>query len=148
MRSTRSFLNTRGQSLIEVLVGLAISVVMISAATGSLFLVLRSGSSNEQNQVAGSLATALLENVTVFTEASWANIYNLPKGEAAHHHLIVNAGAFSLVQDTEEIVTVGDIDFTRYFYIENVSRNPDGGSDEKEVQETYDSAYDDPSTQK
>ncbi len=132
-----------GQSLIEVLIGLGISVIMITAATGSLYLVLRSGNANEQNQVAGSLASALLDNATALVQSSWLSIYNLQKGSSDLYFLATSTGQFA-VTSGQENVTIGGIAYQRSFYIENVSR----ALGTRDIQTTYDSANDDPSTQK
>lgn len=132
-----------GQSLLEILIGLGISVMMISAATGSLFLVLRSSSTNQQTQVANSLANALLDNLTSFSESNWSGVYNLSKGEANVYYLATSTGQFS-IQSGQEPVTISDVVFSRYFYVENVSRDPSS----RNIEETYSSANEDPSTQK
>lgn len=132
-----------GQSLLEVLIGLGISVIMISAATASLFLVLRSSSANQQMQIANSLANALLDNLTAYSESNWPGVYNLNKGEGNSYYLATSTGQFA-VQSGQEPVTISGIIFNRYFYAENVSRDPSSHN----IQEVYSSSDEDPSTQK
>ncbi len=133
----------RGQSLIELLIGMSISVVMIGAASGSLFLILRSGQVNEQQQVAGSLANALLDNVTSFSEGRWQNVYDLPKGSGNLYYLATTTGQFVAIAGQQPTV-IGGITYQRSFYMDNVSRNPAT----QDIEPVYNPADDDPSTQK
>jgi len=137
----------RGQSLIEAVIGLGISIIMISAATGSLFLVLRSGNSNEQNQAAGSFANGLLDNARAFSEAQWSVVYALPKAPpldlAKKNYLTVSGGQFIVNQGAEESLVVNGITYRRYFYLENVSRDGNG-----DIESTFTPSREDPSTQK
>lgn len=132
-----------GQSLLEVLIGLGISVIMISAATASLFLVLRSSNANQQTQISNSLANALLDNLTAFSDSNWSGIYSLNKGDPNYYYLATSTGRF-VAQSGQEQVTIGDIVYNRYFYVENVSRDPSS----RNIQETYSASNEDPSTQK
>lgn len=129
------------------MIGLGISVIMISAATGSLFLVLRSGNASQQNQSAGSLANGLLDNARAFAEGQWATLYALPKAPpvdaAKKHYLAVSGGQFAVVQGAEESLTVNDITYRRYFYLSNVSRDSNGT-----IEDAYEPTREDPSTQK
>lgn len=136
-----------GQSLIEAVIGLGISVIMISAATGSLFLVLRSGNASEQNQSAGSFANGLLDNVRAFSEAQWSAVYVLPKAPpldiTKKHYLTVSSGQFIITQGAEESLAVNNITYRRYFYLENVSRDGNG-----DIEPVFTPSREDPSTQK
>lgn len=133
--------------MIEAVIGLGISIVMISAATGSLFLVLRSGNASAQNQSAGSLANGLLDNVRAFSEAQWSVLYALPKAPpvdaAQKHHLTVSGGQFVVTSGAEESLAVNDITYRRYFYLENVSRDGNG-----DIESVFNPSQEDPSTQK
>ncbi len=132
-----------GQSLIEVLIGLGISVIMITAATSSLFLVLRSSGTNTQTQIAGGLATALLGNVNGLATSRWRAAYDLNRGETSHYYIATTSGAFA-ADPGEETLLISDIAFTRYFFIENVSRDPVT----QDIEDPYNAANDDPSTLK
>lgn len=115
----------RGQSLIEAVVALGVGVILISAASGALFVVLRSSQISQNNQIASSLASALSNNLSSVAEANWHNIYDLNKGAANKYHIATSTGQL-VVQSGQEQVTVDDIVFSRYFYIENVSRDASG----------------------
>ncbi|TSD01955.1 MAG: hypothetical protein Athens071426_595, partial [Parcubacteria group bacterium Athens0714_26] len=59
----------RGQSLIEIIIGLGIGVLIIGATTGALLFVSRSGEGVDKSQTAGVLVNSLLDSVTVMAEA-------------------------------------------------------------------------------
>lgn len=77
-----------GQSLMEILIGLGVISIMISASSYALVSVLRNSTVNEQNQSAGLIGNSLLESAAVSAEANWNGIYNLSKGSANHYFLI------------------------------------------------------------
>lgn len=80
--------NQKGQSLVEILIGLGVISIMITASSYALVSVLRNSTVNEQNQSAGLIGNSLLESAAVLAEANWNGIYNLSKGSANHHFLI------------------------------------------------------------
>ncbi|MEK7462903.1 MAG: LamG-like jellyroll fold domain-containing protein [Patescibacteria group bacterium] len=80
--------NQKGQSLVEILIGLGVISIMITASSYALVSVLRNSTVNEQNQSAGLIGNSLLESAAVLAEANWNGIYNLSKGSANHYFLI------------------------------------------------------------
>ncbi|MBI4991748.1 MAG: hypothetical protein HZB99_00830 [Candidatus Harrisonbacteria bacterium] len=131
-----------GQALIEILVALGVGVLMIGTASGALFIILRSGELSQKNRLASSLANGLSDNLTAFTESGWQGIYNLAEGGENRYYLATSANGI-VVQTGEELINVNNINFSRYFYIENVSRDATGN-----IEASYNFANDDSSTQK
>ncbi|MDP2703995.1 MAG: LamG-like jellyroll fold domain-containing protein [bacterium] len=80
-----------GQSLIEVVVGLAVASVLIGAALVGITFMLRSDALNQKSQTATALSRSLLQNVRSAADANWRGVYNLPKG-ASYSYLIVASG--------------------------------------------------------
>ncbi len=78
----------KGQSLMEILVGLGIISIMVGASTYALVSVMRSSSMTEQNQSAGLIANSLLESVSTLAEANWNSIYNIQKTLSNHYYLV------------------------------------------------------------
>src|SRR3989304_6109207 len=63
-----------GQSLIEILIGIAIGAILIGGAATTITLTLRSNVQNKNIQTASSLSQAILDKVTVYADADWHNI--------------------------------------------------------------------------
>ncbi|MDO8429961.1 MAG: 6-bladed beta-propeller [bacterium] len=132
----------RGQSLIEVVIAMAIGVIMIAVSSGTIALVLQSNQLSQNNQTASELAVALADNLSVLTESNWHNIYDLNKGSGNKYYIATSSGVL-VIQSGEEQIIVDGIQFARYFYAENVSRNSGGN-----IESVYNVSNDDPSTQK
>lgn len=132
----------KGQSLIELIIALGIGVTMVSVASSGLFLVLRSGQLAQQNESAASLAGSLIDNITAVSQGNWHSIYDLNKGSSNHYRIATSTGQLA-IQSGDENLIVNGTSFTRYFYVENVSRDGSG-----KIESVYNSLNDDPSTQK
>src|SRR3989344_7250878 len=114
-----------GQSLIEVLLALTVGTILIVAATSVISPSLRTNTQADKVQVSSALGKELLENVRVFSEADWHNIYNLNKTSANKYYLTTSTSPFSSVNGTESIV-LATTTYTRYFYIDNIGRDAGG----------------------
>lgn len=132
----------KGQSLIELVVALGVGVAMMGVATGGLFLALKSGQFAQQNQSASIFVESLSNMAAPFAEQNWHNIFDLNKGSGSHYFIATSTGQLTR-QTGEQQLSVGGIDFSRYFYVENVSRDGSGN-----IEVVYNSDNDDPSTQK
>lgn len=142
----------RGQLLAEVLIAMAFVTVIIAAGT-QLFLVggTSSKSSTERN-VAQGLIQETLDAARTVAESRWLNIYKPPsgsgdpsasKGSSNHYYTQISGSSWALLSGNEN-VTMNGIQYTRYFYIENVSRDPTT----RAIEYSYNASNDDPSTQK
>ncbi len=133
----------RGQSLVEVIIGLGISIIMITAATSSLFLVLRSSNANTQTQIAGGLSAALLDNINALADSRWRSVYDLNRGSGNIYYIATSSGQF-VTQSGEESMTVNNIVFRRHFFLDSVSRDQIS----QDIESSYIANDDDPSTLK
>ncbi|MEK7624591.1 MAG: type II secretion system protein [Patescibacteria group bacterium] len=129
-----------GQALIEVIIGLFIAGILISAATAAIVSVLRSGLETKNFQVASSLGQELIDNAKTVAEADWHNVYSLSKGPDTQYYVTTSGTEFVNSAGFTTSV-VGNITYTKFFSIENVKRLNGIISAEP-------SAVDDPSTQK
>jgi len=118
----------QGQSLIEIMIGVAVSVILITSAATLISVTLKSSTQNKFIQAASFLSQDLIDKVTIFAEKQWncasgasCGIYNLNKGSSNHYRLITSGGAF-VSAPNDETVTLDGVDYTRYFYAENVNR--------------------------
>jgi len=128
----------KGQSIIELMIGITIAVILISGATASLAVTLRSSLQNKFLRTASSLAQDLLDKVTVFSEQNWHNIYDLDKSPNKWR-LVLSGGNFSASTGMETLI-VDDLTYERYFTVTNVQRDVgdnivmSGGSDDPSTQ--------------
>ena len=117
----------KGQSLIEILIGLVIGVIIIGAVVGLLIISLRSDSDTKSTQTASSLAQDSIDKIRSLSESNWNKLYNLSRGSTSTYYIYYNASssAFDVLSGNETSTFEGKI-FTRYFYVEDVNRNQCG----------------------
>jgi type II secretory pathway pseudopilin PulG len=72
----------RGQSLIELVVGIGIGVLFITAAVGIITVSLRIDFQNKFAQTAAELNQQLIEQVATYANADWHNLDTRPLGTA------------------------------------------------------------------
>ena len=151
----------RGQSLIEILIAVTVAGVLVGGSAVLVTVVLQSTTQNRYFQAAGLLGQELMDRVTVFAEAKWycsptncpnadgtpTGIYNLFKDHSqdpTHKYWLDQLVSSFISKPGSEARPLNATDlYTRYFYVENVSRDGNG-----DIQSTYDPAREDPSTQK
>lgn len=114
----------RGQSLIEILIAIAVGVIMIGAAAVVIVPALKTNVDVNKARVGADLGRALFENARVYTEADWHNVYGLGRG-AANTYYITSTPLFTHLMGTESIIVVTTT-YTRYFYVEDVCRRWEG----------------------
>ncbi len=133
-----------GQSLIEVLVGVAIGAILIGGAAATITLTLRSNVQNKNIQTASALAQAMLDKVTSDAEADWHNI-DAESGivSGSSHYLDVAGSGFAL-KDGAGNETADGLVFSTSFMVEPVYR--DQATDA--IGPSSGSTYEDPSTEK
>lgn len=116
------FHDESGQSLIEVLVAVAIGALLIIAAASIIAPALRINTQTYRVQTGVGLAKELLENVRVWSEGDWHNISTLATGSANHFYL--NTGSSpSASSSGDESLTVSTATYKRYFYLDDVKRD-------------------------
>lgn len=114
----------RGQSLIEILIAVAVGVILIVAGITLLAPAIRNNANVTRAQTAAALGKELLENVRVLSESDWASIGILGTTEASKYH-IVPGSPFATASGIES-VTVATTTYQRYFYLDDVHRNASG----------------------
>ncbi len=150
-----------GQFLIELLVGISVGVILIGAAATLIAVVLGSSRQNKFFQAASYLRQDLLDKITVFAERQWYcsptcitnlgkfGIYNLQKGETRKYYLDTSTPQFTWVAGEESSVDLilDNVQYKRYFYLENVCRDPTTEAIIGTAIDTCSSGSEDPSTQ-
>jgi type II secretory pathway pseudopilin PulG len=134
----------RGQSIVEIVIALTIVGVIITTAVVALAIVLRSNAETQQSQSATLLAQEYADIVQNLSIGNWDALYLLtPKG-ATSTFRVAASGTTYVVQSGNSTTTLDGIVYTRYFSVQDVSR--DAATHDIEV--AYNLSNDDPSTQK
>lgn len=128
----------RGQSLLEVVVAVALGALIVGSVVVSVAGVLRGGTQSKYIQTAAGLSEQYIQALTSIAASDWHDIYDLTKD--TDYHIEFGTSTVSIVADTAT-TTVDEVVYTRSFKVNNVSRGSNGeivtfGGD------------DDPSTQK
>jgi hypothetical protein len=134
-----SILNTkhRGQSLLEALLSITLGVILIGSSVGLIGLSLKSFNSVKQHLQANSLMRQTAEIIQSLARDNWHSIYDLTKSS---NYKITASGNTWTISSGQEISTINNIPYKRYFQVSNVTRD---GSGNIAV-----SGTDDPNTQK
>lgn len=124
----KKFFNIRGgQSLIEILVAIAVGIVMIGVAIAIIAPILRANTRTNEAKVAAALGRELFENVRVFGEIDWHNIDTLATTSDYHYHLTTStASPFTFISGDENIA-LGTTTYIRFFYVDDTCRLISGG---------------------
>ena len=134
----------RGALLIEILITISILAVILSLGAQSSFVSLRASKSASEKDGALNLAIETMEAVRSAAEEKWQNLYDLTKGSANHHYPSQSSGKWIISNNGDEVLTINDTIYARYFIVDNMSRDVST----RAIENTYNSANDDPSTQK
>lgn len=114
----------RGQSLVEILMAVALGAIMIAAAATVISVSLKTNTQASRIQVGTGLAKGLLENVKVWSEQNWHNIVSLSTTSLNHYYLSTSTPPSAISGD--EVITIGSSTYIRYFYIDDVGRDGNG----------------------
>lgn len=108
-----------GQSLVEVLVALAVGAILVGAAAFAIAATLRSSANRERSQAASTLAEGLLNTVHAIARANWSNIYEATK---LTPYFATSTNGTLTIQAGSETVVLNNFSYTRHFLIEDVCR--------------------------
>ena len=145
-----------GQSLIEVLIAVAVGALIVGSAAGALIFTVRSNQQSHATDTASTLAQELLDQVRSVSESNWQNLYNLSaKGgptQSCPPYCYYLDASLNIVAGSEQKV-VNNITYTRSFAVENVNRDNCGTKDitsagQAPCSPSQTGVLDDPSTQK
>jgi len=117
----------KGQSLIEVLLAVAIGAILITAGVALIVPALQSNTQASKIQVASSLGKELLDNVRVWSEGNWNNVLLLATGTSNTYYLNATSSPFTAsTVDSVQSLVVGTSTYTRSFYLSDVQRDSGG----------------------
>ncbi len=119
-----------GQSLIEIVIAVAVGAILVVGAATIVSPVLKSSTEVKNAQTSAALGKELLENVRSFAEGSWHNIDFLATSSANKYWLIASTSPFTATTTGGgiETVTISSSSYTRYFYLDDVYRAGDTGT--------------------
>jgi len=129
----------KGQSLIELLVAIAIGTILIGGSVGLIGVSIKSYGTVKKHLQANVLIRESAEVIQSLTRSNWHNIDGLTKGS---DYKISLSGNFWTISSGQETGIVNNIPYERYFQVYDVFRNASGDIS------TSTSATIDPSTQK
>lgn len=114
------FSRRRGQSLLEILIAVAIGAILVTAAATVISPALRATKKVSEVQTAAALGKELLDNARVLADANWNNFASLLTTSANRYY--ISGVPFSAAPGSEAIVISG-VTYARYFYVDDVWRN-------------------------
>ena len=127
----------RGQSLVELLVALAVGAILFIGTGALIAPSLQINKVTTQAQNGATLGNELMENVRVWSEGDWHNLLNLATGTANRYYLITSSSPFTATSGTESIL-VSTTTFTRFFYLSDAFRDSSGNVTSTISGNTYD----------
>ncbi|MDE2019291.1 MAG: prepilin-type N-terminal cleavage/methylation domain-containing protein [Patescibacteria group bacterium] len=89
--------NKEGQSLVELLISIAVGALFIAAAAAVIAPSLRENKQAANVQEAATLGEALLNNVRVWSERDWHGILSLATGSINTYYLNASGSPFTIV---------------------------------------------------
>ena len=114
-----------GQSLAEIIIGMAIGIFLIMAGIGLIVPAMNTNTQVANIQRSSALAKELLDNVRVWSEMNWNNVLSLSTGTANHYYLITTSSPFASSSGSETLA-VSTTTYARYFYTNDVYRDATG----------------------
>jgi len=137
----------KGQVLAEVLIAVVIAGIVIGGIVSTIGTSLITSKKTKQITAATGLVQEDTEAIKSIASSNWLTVYCPPagscpgnKGSSNHYKIVLSDGTWQ-VQSGEATSTVDGLDYTHYFYLDNVNRGEDGGIVES-------GGTEDPSTQK
>jgi len=93
-----------GQSLAEVMIGLAIGAILIGAASFAITTTLKTNLSSQRSQFAANAAQETIERVRAFASADWQNVYGLTKASSTQYYFVATGTQFFVNQGKEGLI--------------------------------------------
>ena len=113
----------KGQSLIEIIVGLAISAILITAAATAIALTIKESFEIKISQIASSLSQEYLDNIQVMAESDWFSVYDIANGTP--YYLTASGTTYAAISGSTSTVIMGKT-FIRDFAVGDVKRDSCG----------------------
>lgn len=90
-----------GQSLVEIIIGLAIGAILIGASALAIAAMLNSNVTTQKWKAATVLSQSLLDNVRAYGSVNWQNLYGLSKTSSTQYFLNASGTTYNVLQGQE-----------------------------------------------
>jgi len=100
----KKFLNNNsrdGQSLVEIIIGLAIGAILIGASALAIASMLNANITTQKWKAATVLSQSLLDNVRAYGSVNWQNLYGLSKTSSTQYFLNASGTTYNVIQGQE-----------------------------------------------
>lgn len=114
-----------GQSIVEVLIGIAVGALFIMGAATIIAPSLWTQTNVTQVQTATQLGSELVDNVRAWAQGNWNGVLSLATGSAYSYYLNTSSSPFT-ASSTIQSITIGGVVYKRYFYVSDVYRDTNG----------------------
>lgn len=96
----------KGQSIIELLIGITIGALLIVAATAAIAPALRSNTQTQKIQTAATLGKELLDNLKTWSDANWNSMLALATGTTWQYYLNTSSSPYTIANGVESLTIV------------------------------------------
>lgn len=126
-----------GQSLVELMVGIALGALFIVGAATAIAPALQTNKQVVQVQTKTELANELLDNTRAWAAGNWNNVLSLATGTSNLYYLNITTSSFTVATGSQS-VAVGSTTYTRSFYLSDVYRDGNGNVTTTAAGNSYD----------
>lgn len=134
LKRSNRIVRRAGQSLVEILIALAVGGMLIGSAATLMAVVLRAQSQDVYVRTASALNDELMGKFAQYAERQWycpttpteCGVYNLAKGQdpSKNHSLVFTNGQFRPAgPNYSDSININNVTYLRYFRVMNVCRN-------------------------
>ena len=110
----------RGQSMLEILIVIALVVTLATLGAELIVTSLRSNKITSERDVGLRTAEEMFEGISAAATEDFENVYNLTKG-TTQHRVVQSMGKWVIEVGTQD-VSLNGITYTRYFTVQNICR--------------------------
>ncbi|MEK7089417.1 MAG: LamG domain-containing protein [Patescibacteria group bacterium] len=100
----RAWKESAGQSLVEIIIGLAIGAILIGASALAIAAMLNSNVTTQKWKAATVLSQSLLDNARAYGSVNWQNLYGLTKTSSTQYFLNASGTTYNVIQGKEGMV--------------------------------------------
>ena len=113
----------RGQSMLEILIVIALVVTLATLGAELIVTSLRSNKITSERDVGLRTAEEMFEGISAAATEDFENVYNLTKGTTQHRVVQVEMSGKWVIQVGTQDVSLNGITYTRYFTVQNICRH-------------------------
>jgi hypothetical protein len=119
--------NRLGQSLIELMAGMAIGVIFVIGLGVIIAPSLRINQETAQIQIKSELVSGLADTIKAWSGGNWNNVLAIATGVGNPYSLSTGTSPFAASAGLQKI-TLGSTSYNEYFYLTDAYRDPSGNA--------------------